>query len=533
MSDFNLVDPRGWDCDLQSVYTAYLGYFQLHNVPWYERSWGVFFESFEEFLTFSWPVITVTDADTGKAHIVTRLTSVGAFLKMIKTRFGETIPMVENILRVTPYESSQRHLRTISDYSVYKKLHSTLPAILLSALKSRVRNGEPKLIRELWESRDHTFMSIGFEWSERNQATCLEWGYAAVRCSHLDAVGAWPPDPEPNYRRGHYVVAEYTDRVYNKLRPNFPWAYAFGDTQQIPKAKSIQVLQATISSMLSPDSETVSNSLVLVTHGLVGDLRRLEEMKIRLPHNVLIIDTATYERQLFNLGRRGNMQDPSGKPRQPGSTISLVNLLQSLGTDLHLQVALHNSGNDSFLSLLAFQLLMDPENTKKPTIRGRNQFTGMNMMRTGSRSPAGAMPGIPMPPLPMGVSPITMPMMAPMSPYGMIPMPVPSPGLYPRMLGAGQEGMLSDQSLDSNSHRRASSYIPNVHMPSPLDPRPRRVSALSPPPVDGRGTISRKSSGGVQTNGNGGTSGSGGGDGNEQQKDSLTARMSTMRVASA
>ena len=59
----------------------------LNLIPFrYERSWGVFFESFEEFLTFSWPVITVTDCATGKAHIVTRMTSIGAFLKMIKTR---------------------------------------------------------------------------------------------------------------------------------------------------------------------------------------------------------------------------------------------------------------------------------------------------------------------------------------------------------------------------------------------------------------------------------------------------------------
>lgn len=53
----------------------------------YERTWGILFETFEEFLTFSWPVIIVTDCVTGRAHIVTRLTSIGAFLKMIKTRY--------------------------------------------------------------------------------------------------------------------------------------------------------------------------------------------------------------------------------------------------------------------------------------------------------------------------------------------------------------------------------------------------------------------------------------------------------------
>lgn len=53
----------------------------------YERTWGVLFETFDEFLTFSWPVIAVTDSITGRAHIVTRLTSIGAFIRTIKTRY--------------------------------------------------------------------------------------------------------------------------------------------------------------------------------------------------------------------------------------------------------------------------------------------------------------------------------------------------------------------------------------------------------------------------------------------------------------
>ncbi|THU84399.1 hypothetical protein K435DRAFT_582358, partial [Dendrothele bispora CBS 962.96] len=106
MSDFTLVDPKGWQYDLHSVYSAYIGYFQINNVPWFVRSWGHLFSSFEDFLAFSWPVIVVTDAWTGKAHIVTRLNSIGTFLKMIKTRFGETLPQAPNILEVTPFETS-------------------------------------------------------------------------------------------------------------------------------------------------------------------------------------------------------------------------------------------------------------------------------------------------------------------------------------------------------------------------------------------------------------------------------------------
>ncbi|RDB24464.1 hypothetical protein Hypma_008385 [Hypsizygus marmoreus] len=184
MSDFTLNE----DSDaVFKVYSAYIGHFQLHNIAWYNQSWGHCFSSFEEFLAFGWPVIAVTDAWTGRPHIVTRLASIGAFLKMIKTRFGEAVSPAPKMLQVTPYETTTRHLHHISDYSSYKKLYSTFPAAVLSTLKARVRSGEPKAVRELWEKKDKTFLSIDFEWSERNEQICLEWGYAVARCGHLDA----------------------------------------------------------------------------------------------------------------------------------------------------------------------------------------------------------------------------------------------------------------------------------------------------------------------------------------------------------
>jgi len=39
--------------------------------------------------------------------------------------------------------------------------------------------------------------------------------------------------------------------------------------------------------------------LVLVAHGISGDLARMEEMKTKLPHSMFILDTATFERALF------------------------------------------------------------------------------------------------------------------------------------------------------------------------------------------------------------------------------------------
>ncbi|RPD64609.1 hypothetical protein L227DRAFT_494356 [Lentinus tigrinus ALCF2SS1-6] len=455
MSNFTLVDPKGWDCDLQSVYSAYMGYFQLHNVPWYDRSWGVFFESFEEFLTFSWPTITATDTWTGRAHIVVRMSSIGAFLKMLKTRFGETLPMVENILRITPFETSQRHLRTITDMAQYKKVFATLPAVVLAALKIRVRNGEPKAIRELWASKDKTFLSLDFEWSERNVSSCIEWGYCAVRCGHLDTVGAWPPDPEPNYRRGHYIVTEYAD-VHNRMKPSYPWA--FGESQVISKSKLPQMVQAIVSSLISPDSETIPNTLVLIAHGTTGELRRLEEMKIKLPHNLLIIDTMAFERQLYASGLRGAMQEPSGRPREQGSSLSLPALLQSLGVDV--QRILHNAGNAAFMELLGLQLLLDPD-TKVPPLKSPNGMAAA-MMRSPNRSPA-TPPSIAFMPSPAVFPQMGMGNMGVM-PVGMMPFPVAgglSPEVFHEPSGSSRTSFFPQQRSISDHRLQVS---PNVAM---------------------------------------------------------------------
>lgn len=88
---------------------------------------------------------------------------------------------------VTPLEASPRRLHTVTDWATYRKLHATLNAAVLAALKARVRGGDPTVIQELWGNRDKTFLAVDFEWSERNPSSVLEWGYAAMRCGHLHA----------------------------------------------------------------------------------------------------------------------------------------------------------------------------------------------------------------------------------------------------------------------------------------------------------------------------------------------------------
>ncbi|CAE6454899.1 unnamed protein product [Rhizoctonia solani] len=341
--NFQLVDVQGWDWDLHSVYSAYIGHFQSHAVPWYDRSWGHLFSSFDNFLTFGWPTVTVTDSRTGKGHIVTRAGSVGAFSKMVKTRFGETLPKISNVMQIIPYEHTQRHLRQIADMATYKKVHATLPAAEFSAFKSRVKHGDLHLIDKLWHSREKNWLSIRFVWSEKSLLP-LEWGYAAVRCAHINAVGSWPPKEE-NFRKGHFVVSEYADKVRNKLRPTHPWEYAFGDTHVVGKSKLPDVINSVISSLATPDSESVANSLVLVGHNISGDLERLGELKIKLPHNMLIVDTAVASLRHAVLG-------PQLPPAAP-----LARLLAAQARAP--RCTLGNAGNDAWLALGSMIAMVD------------------------------------------------------------------------------------------------------------------------------------------------------------------------------
>ncbi|EFI28743.1 hypothetical protein CC1G_13769 [Coprinopsis cinerea okayama7 len=345
------------------------------------------------------------------------MSAIHGFIKMIKTRFGETLPQAPNILIITPFETAQRRVRHISDYATYTRLHATLPAAILAALKARIKAGEPRVVKDLWEKREKTFLAIDFEVNERNEKTVLEFGYAAVRCGHLDAL-------------------------------------------------------------ISPESETSANTLVLVGHGLQPHLARLEDMKIRLPANLLILDTMVLEKSLYAAGMRSPMMDPStGQLRAHGTSLSLDKLLISFtlpnlptssdnsgqGRDSNAngqqshgkgsgssssrdkdrekeslpvqvpivlpQCTLHNAGNDAFMTLYALQKLMEPGTTRVPTAQKVHYNRGMGMGMVGGAGWAvqmgmGGMPG-------MGGVPVGMGGMGmPMSPHGMVPaLMVPSPSM--------------------------------------------------------------------------------------------------------
>lgn len=204
---------------------------------------------------------------------------------------------------------------------------------------------------------------------------------------------------------------------------------------------------------------------------------------------MLVIDTATYERQLFNAGQRGTMQDPSGKPRARGSTLSLGNLLQSLGLDA--QCTLHNAGNAAFVSLLALQTLLDPEHTKAPAMRGR--AIQQNVLRNASRGPAG-----------MGLSPALgagahMGMGVPGAPLtpplvAMYGLQVPPPLLYAPPHSPAHSHSHSPSLDEFGARSPSAGYFAHQHHGGST--RSRKTSGLAP--ADGRGSVARRGSAGVE-----------------------------------
>ncbi|PVF96103.1 hypothetical protein CPB86DRAFT_787394 [Serendipita vermifera] len=362
MAEFNPVDPQnGWEYDLHSIYKGYIRHFQSCGIDWWNKSWGTFFATFDQFLQFGWQVIVITDVyEPHRAHIVTNMKNLQAFLRMIRAQSGEILKVIDDIVQIRPFENRSRLMKYIAGSTSYKELHSTLPAAFLTSQKERIRDGDPQSISKIWNSRDLNFVAIDFEWSERDSSVPLEFGYAILD-PRLTKPGQWPPNPEKDYRLGHYVIEENVDKFVNKRFPTYPRSFKFGTTSYVSKNQLMSIIQTLFDSLSSPESDNQANEMVLVAHGASGDLERLSELKINIPGNVLVLDTTTFERQLLRIGRRRTSMDSIlSAPRQAGSMLSLANLVASLGVDIS-RFVFHNSGNDAYATLLALQLLLEPD----------------------------------------------------------------------------------------------------------------------------------------------------------------------------
>ncbi|WVR06909.1 hypothetical protein IAU60_003945 [Kwoniella sp. DSM 27419] len=387
----NAVD---FNVDLHSIYAAYLGLFESSNTDWWDKSWGNYFATFNDFLGFGWEVMVIVDSGTGKPYIAVRKDQIAMFAKMIRTRFGESLlkdpPTTLPLNPVPTRNLSLRRLVTVHDLASYRKLSQTLPAAELSYLRSRVRAGEVGVVEQLFYAggssgerdtggvgvRDN---GVGYTWAcvkttwwdrggpphglvpgaGRTQAAkggkglVLEVGVATLRCANLRAVDVWPPVPAENYRKSHLIVEEWVDKRTNGNPPNHPRAYGFGNSRFVAEKDVERILDANLAALTSQDHDAAPNTLILVT---VGDAPLLPiPASTAFPSNVLHVDVLSLE---FNLLRRAQTQGLPGTPDRDYPLNSLAALLQTLQIPVPPFAPLGNAGNDAYYTLLAFQKLM-------------------------------------------------------------------------------------------------------------------------------------------------------------------------------
>lgn len=159
---------------------------------------------------------------------------------------------------------------------------------------------------------------------------------------------------------------------------------------------------AQISSLASPEHDSIPNVLILLT---IGDMSRLGDLKnIHIPGNCLIIDVSNLERSLYqasitppaaNTPQSGHthsgssggsaanstahlnipQQRQSSRPgihRSHSLPLSLKGICNQLGIPMPPNIPITNSGNSAFYLLLAFQLLVDRDAKVPPILASQS-----------------------------------------------------------------------------------------------------------------------------------------------------------------
>ena len=188
-------------------------------------------------------------------------------------RFGESLPKdPPTSLPLRPVSTrtlALRRLVTLTDLAQYRKLALTLPAAELSHLRSRVRNAEVGVAEQLFYAGDnerrtagvrdngvgYTWACVNTTWWEKGgpptgmipgsgftrakgKGLVLEVGMAVMRCANLRAVGVWPPVPQENYRKSHFITEEWVDKVRSQSRRTSPIEVLIVATKPEPTVSS-------------------------------------------------------------------------------------------------------------------------------------------------------------------------------------------------------------------------------------------------------------------------------------------------------
>lgn len=181
-------------------------------------------------------------------------------------------------------------------------------------------------------NRSKVFVCLDLEFWEMNNAYLTEIGISVYDPTQIPLDRPLPIIPK--IKACHYVVDEHKTKVNGKFVPNNMFKFSYGQTLVMPLNQCKVAVDEILASLAK------NNNLVIVGHGVSGDLQMLVKQGCKIPaHQVL--DTSTIW--------RATRKDGFG---------SLSKLLEYFNIP---HALMHNAGNDAYLNLYLFLVLCDPE----------------------------------------------------------------------------------------------------------------------------------------------------------------------------
>lgn len=208
-----------------------------------------------------------------------------------------------------------------------------------------------------FKERRKVFLALDLEQWEHNMRCLTEIGIAIYDSSQYPA-----DSPSPFYpliKCSHYIVEENKHRVNGTYVPDNMHNFSFGKSLLL----SLNDCRKVVNSVFSELSAT--GRLVIVGHGVAGDINVLRRQGFSLPQKLEILDTS----KIWRITR-------------PYGFGSLDKVLEFFEIPHGL---MHNAGNDAYLNLILYFVLCDPVVRKQKGIEKVMEEPTTPVQGTGRR----------------------------------------------------------------------------------------------------------------------------------------------------
>lgn len=188
------------------------------------------------------------------------------------------------------------------------------------------------------KARRQVYVAIDLEYWEINNEFLTEIGIAVYDPTRLTSGSNQPVLPK--IAACHYVVAEHKDKLNGRYVANNKFKFSFGETLMMSMDNCKQAVNE-ILAQYAGGGTAKSPRMVIVGHGVRGDMKMLRKHNFTIPEHYDVLDTM----DIWRLTRKTG-------------AASLSSLLKYFEIPHGL---MHNAGNDAYLNMLLFLTICDPE----------------------------------------------------------------------------------------------------------------------------------------------------------------------------